>query len=80
MDKPRFVVTAGVWACLAPHLPGKKSDSGVTGKNNRLFQGAVRRYPRRDRGWHASSIDEKEDGGIGGREIRNRPPCGCIRR
>lgn len=65
MDKQRFVVTAGVWARIAPHLPGEKSDSGVTGKNNRLFQGVVRRYPRRDRGWHASSIDEKKMAALG---------------
>ena len=26
---------------LEPHLPGKKSDSGVTGKDNRLFLEAV---------------------------------------
>ena len=37
MDEQRFVVTDDIWARLEPHLPGKKSDSGVTGKDNRLF-------------------------------------------
>ncbi len=41
MDEPRFVGTDEVWARLEPHLPGKKSDSGVTGKDNRLFLEAV---------------------------------------
>ena len=41
MDEQRFVVTDGVWARLEPHLSGKKSDSGVTAKDNRLFVEAV---------------------------------------
>ncbi|GHG11335.1 hypothetical protein GCM10017322_03550 [Paracoccus aerius] len=41
MDEQRFVVTDDIWARLEPHLPGKKSDSGVTGKDNRLFLEAV---------------------------------------
>ena len=41
MDEQRFVVTDGVWARLEPHLSGKKSDSGVTAKDNRLFLEAV---------------------------------------
>lgn len=30
-----------VWARLTPHLPGKKSDPGCSGDNNRLFVEAV---------------------------------------
>ncbi len=41
MDGQRFVVTDGVWARLEPHLPGKEIDSGLTGKDNRLFLEAV---------------------------------------
>ena len=41
MDEQRFVVTDDIWARLEPHLPGKKSDSGATGKDNRLFLEAV---------------------------------------
>ena len=41
MDEQRFVVSEGVWARLEPHLPGKKSDSGATAKDNRLFLEAV---------------------------------------
>jgi len=35
------VLTDDVWLRLAPHLPGKQSDAGVTGKDNRLFLEAV---------------------------------------
>ena len=41
MDEQRSVVSEGIWTRLEPHLPGKKSDSGVTGKDNRLFLEAV---------------------------------------
>ncbi len=41
MDEQRFVVTDDIWARLEPHLPGKESDSGVTGRDNRLFLEAV---------------------------------------
>ena len=41
MDEHRFVVTDNIWGRLEPRLPGKKSDSGVTGKDNRLFLEAV---------------------------------------
>jgi len=30
-----------VWERLAPHLPGKKTDPGRSGGNNRLFVEAV---------------------------------------
>ena len=41
MDKKRFVLSDPVWARLAPLLPGKASDSGVTAGDNRLFLEAV---------------------------------------
>ena len=41
MDEQRFVVTDSIWGRLEPHLPGKKSDSGATAKDNRLFLEAV---------------------------------------
>ena len=41
MDRDRFVVGDAVWERVAPLLPGKASDSGVTAKDNRLFLEAV---------------------------------------
>lgn len=41
MKEERFVLTDDVWLRLAPHLPGKQGDAGVTGKDNRLFLEAV---------------------------------------
>ena len=41
MDRDRFVVSDAVWEKVAPLLPGKASDSGVTAKDNRLFLEAV---------------------------------------
>ena len=41
MDQGRFVVSDAVWEKVAPLLPGKASDSGVTAKDNRLFLEAV---------------------------------------
>ena len=41
MNEDRFVLTDEVWLHLAPHLPGKQGDAGVTGKDNRLFLEAV---------------------------------------
>ena len=41
MNEERFVLTDDVWLRLAPHLPGKQGDAGVTGKDNRLFLEAV---------------------------------------
>jgi transposase len=35
MNEDRFVLTDEVWLHLAPHLPGKQGDAGVTGKDNR---------------------------------------------
>lgn len=41
MDQERFGVSDAVWAKIAPLLPGKASDRGVTAKDNRLFLEAV---------------------------------------
>ncbi len=41
MDLDRFVVGDAAWKKVAPLLPGKASDSGVTAKDNRLFLEAV---------------------------------------
>jgi len=41
MNEERFVLTDDVWLRLAPHLPGKQGDAGMTGKDNRLFLEAV---------------------------------------
>jgi transposase len=41
VNEERFVLTDDVWLRLAPHLPGKQGDAGVTGKDNRLFLEAV---------------------------------------
>ena len=41
MRRERFVVTDHAWSVIAPLLPGKASDCGVTAKDNRLFLEAV---------------------------------------
>jgi len=41
MDEKRFVLSDRVWEQLAPLLPGKATDSGRTGGDNRLFLEAV---------------------------------------
>ena len=41
MDQDRFVVSDAVWAKVASLLPGKATDPGATGKDNRLFLKAV---------------------------------------
>jgi len=41
MIEHRFVVTDEVWLRLAPLLPGKATDKGVTARDNRLFLEAV---------------------------------------
>ncbi|HEU0083250.1 MAG TPA: IS5 family transposase, partial [Bradyrhizobium sp.] len=41
MDPGRFVLSDTVWAKIEALLPGKKSDRGVTAKDNRLFLEAV---------------------------------------
>lgn len=41
MNTERFVISDTVWARIAPHLPGKASDVGVTARNNRLFLESV---------------------------------------
>ena len=41
MDEDRFVISEELWEKIAPILPGKAGDPGVTGRNNRLFLEAV---------------------------------------
>ena len=41
MKQDRFVVSDAVWERIAPHLPGKTSDCGVTAADNRLFVESV---------------------------------------
>jgi transposase len=41
VDRSRFVVSDAVWEQVAPLLPGKARDRGVTAKDNRLFLEAV---------------------------------------
>src|SRR5436309_1908149 len=41
MDRERFVLSDTVWEKIEALLPGKKSDRGVTAKDNRLFLEAV---------------------------------------
>ena len=41
VDRDRFVVSDRAWEQMAPLLPGKASDPGVTAKDNRLFVEAV---------------------------------------
>ncbi len=41
MTELRFVITDRVWEKIAPYLPGKVSDCGVTAADNRLFLEAV---------------------------------------
>ncbi len=41
MNTERFVISDDVWDRIAPHLPGKASDCGVTAADNRLFLESV---------------------------------------
>lgn len=41
MSSERFVIGDAMWERIAPQLPGKASDSGVTAVDNRLFLEAV---------------------------------------
>ena len=41
IDRDRFVVGDTAWEKVAPLLPGKATDPGGTGKDNRLFLEAV---------------------------------------
>ena len=41
LDRGRFVVDDAAWEKVAPLLPGKPTDSGATGRDNRLFLEAV---------------------------------------
>ena len=41
MNTERFVLSDDVWDRIAPYLPGKVSDCGVTATDNRLFMESV---------------------------------------
>ncbi len=41
MNTDRFVIGDDTWARIAPQVPGKASDCGVTGADTRLFLEAV---------------------------------------
>src|SRR5919112_1867323 len=41
LDRGRFVVDDAAWEKVAPLLPGKPTDPGATGRDNRLFLEAV---------------------------------------
>ena len=41
MNSERLVISDAVWERIAPQLPGKMSDCGVTASDNRLFVEAV---------------------------------------
>jgi transposase len=41
VDQNRFVIRDAVWEKIAPLLPGKVTDRGVTARDNRLFLEAV---------------------------------------
>ncbi len=41
MSSTRFVISDEVWERMAPHLPGKITDVGVTAADNRLFVESV---------------------------------------
>ena len=41
MNQDRFVISDDLWRTIAPHLPGKNTDRGVTAADNRLFLEAV---------------------------------------
>jgi transposase len=41
MDGLRLVLTDRQWSLIAPHLPGKAGDRGVTARDNRLFGGGA---------------------------------------
>ncbi len=41
VDRGRFVISDTAWEKMAPLLPGKASDRGVTAKDTRLFLEAV---------------------------------------
>ncbi len=41
MNQDRFVMSDTVWERIAPHLPGKSTDCGVTAADNRMFLESV---------------------------------------
>jgi len=52
MDRDQLVVCDAVWAKIALLLPGKATDPGATGKDNRLFLEAVLWRVRTGSPWH----------------------------
>ena len=49
----RHELTDALWSRIEPHLPGKASDPGRTGRNNRLFFEAVLWLARTGAHWRA---------------------------
>lgn len=41
MNQDRFVMSDTIWERIAPHLPGKSTDCGVTAADNRMFLESV---------------------------------------
>ena len=57
MNTERFVMSDEVWARIAPHLPGKASDVGVTARDNRLFLESVLWRVRTGSPWRDLPLD-----------------------
>jgi transposase len=57
LDRSRFVLSDAAWAKVAPVLPGKTSDPGATGKDNRLFLEAVLWRVRTGVPWRDLPVD-----------------------
>lgn len=57
LDCSRFVLSDAAWAKVAPVLPGKTSDPGATGKDNRLFLEAVLWRVRTGVPWRDLPVD-----------------------
>ena len=57
LDRSRFVLSDAAWAKVEPVLPGKKSDPGATGKDNRLFLEAVLWRVRTGSPWRDLPVD-----------------------
>jgi transposase len=57
LDRSRFVLSDVAWAKVAPVLPGKTSDPGATGKDNRLFLEAVLWRVRTGVPWRDLPVD-----------------------
>ena len=84
MDRERFIVSDTVWEKIEALLPGKKSDRGVTAKDNRLFLEAVLWRARAGLPWrdlpaefgHWNSVFTRFAAGYGGRFLTaSSRPC-----